>query len=63
VRFRSIPHAKSSFKDIDSTGDPKQSRMVLIMLTVTAPVARASGSWQQAEANPDLDSPPVEYAS
>jgi hypothetical protein len=27
--------------------------MVLIMLTVVAPVARASGSWQQAEASPD----------
>jgi hypothetical protein len=34
--------------------------MVLIMLMVTARVARASGSWQRAKASSDLDLTPVE---
>jgi hypothetical protein len=60
-----ILYAKSGLDDIDCTVDRKHSRMVLIMLTVAAPVARASGSWQQAKASSDLDSTPapVECAS
>jgi hypothetical protein len=59
------PPRENHFKAIDVATDPKHSRMVLIMLTVTASLARALGSWQQAEASSDFDPAPamVEYAS
>ena len=55
------PPRENHFKGIHSRIDPKHSRMVLIMLTVTASLARALESWQQC----DVDRAPtmVEYAS